>query len=433
MNYYKKIIISFFFIVNSTTVLPVPQELDKITAIVNNGIILQSNVDNMLNIEKINARNKKQKIPNENTLRYQILESLIIEKIILQIAEKMHVEISDKEVDYFIINTAAKNKLTLIQLYQRLSNNNINLQNYRSDIRKKILISEILNNEIRRRIIILPQEVDLLAAQLNFKFNQDTNINLSYILIPMLKNSTNKQTQLAINIVNEILIKLKQGADFNKISITYSTNHNVLKSKQIGWSKIKELPIFFVQRIQHAKKGDIIGPIFSNIGFYILRLNDIQNKNIPIFVTEVKARHIFIKTSSIMNNKQAYKKIQQVAKQIQTGQITFIKAAKKYSQDVNSALHGGQLGWNMLHVYDMEFRDILMHLSKGEISQPINSSFGWHLIQLEDIRQVDKTNAVHKEQAYRLLFNRKFNEEIQNWTQELRASAYIKIFNNNLE
>ncbi|MGP1930219.1 MAG: peptidylprolyl isomerase SurA [Arsenophonus sp. ET-YP4-MAG3] len=433
MNYYQKIIISFFFIVNSTITLSTPQELDKIIAIVNDSFILQSSIDNMLSIEKINTRNKKQKIQNENRLRHQILERLIIEKIIFQIAEKMHIKISDKEIDFFIDNIAAQNKLTLNELYKKLLKSNINLQNYRNDIRKKIMISEILNNEIHRRIIILPQEVDLLAAQLSFQLNQNININLSHILIPILKDSTNKQTKLAINIVNKILIKLKQGADFNKLSITYSTDHNILKSKQIGWNKIKELPTFFTQHIQYAKKGDIIGPILSNIGFHIFKINDIQNKNIPFFVTEVKVRHILIKTSPIMNNEQAYKKIQQIAKQIQTGQITFIKAAKKYSQDLDSALHGGQLGWNMLHVYDMEFRNNLMYLSKGEISQPISSSFGWHLIQLEDIRKVDKTNTVYKDQAYHLLFNRKFNEEAQIWTEELRTSSYIKILNNNLE
>ncbi|MFS1537719.1 MAG: peptidylprolyl isomerase SurA [Candidatus Phlomobacter fragariae] len=421
MNYWRKLIIGLLFTV-STTTLAVPQQLDKVTAIVNDGVVLQSDVDNMLDIVRINARNAGQQIPDENTLRHQILERLIIDKIILQIAEKMQIQIPNQAIDLTIANIAAQNGLTVGQLQQRLSMDGINIQNYRSDVRREMMIAEVRNNEVRRRITILPQEVDSLAGQ-------DANVNLSHILIPLPENPTNEQNQSAMDTVNKIIGQLKQGADFGKLAITYSADPNALKGGQMGWSKVGELPTIFAQRIQHAKKGDIIRPIRSSVGFHILKLNDIQSGNMPISVTEVKARHILIKLSPIMNNEQAHTKIQQIAKQIQTGQITFAEAAKKYSQDPGSTLRGGELGWNMLNTYDPAFRDGLMRLSKGETSQPIHSSFGWHLIQLEDTRQIDKTDVAQKDHAYRLLFNRKFNEEAQIWMQELRASGYVKIIN----
>ncbi|MGP1958808.1 MAG: peptidylprolyl isomerase SurA [Arsenophonus sp. NC-CH8-MAG3] len=428
MNYWRKLIIGLLFTV-SPTMLAATQQLDKVTAIVNDGVVLQSDVDNMLDILKINAKNAGQKIPDENLLHHQILERLIIDKIIMQIAEKMQIQVSDQTIDLTIANIAAQNGLTIDQLQQRLSMNGINLENYRSDLRREIMIAEVRNNEVRRWIIILPQEVDLLAAQLNSRASQDANVNLSHIAIQLPENPTNKQSQLAIDTVNKIITQLKQGADFSKLAITYSANPNVLKSGQMRWSKVEELPTIFAQQIQNAKKGDIIGPIRSNIGFHILKLNDIQSGNMPILVTEVKARHILIKLSPIISNEQAYEKIQQIAKKIKTGQITFAEAAKKYSQDPGSALRGGALGWNMPNFYDPGFRDGLMRLNKGETSQPIHSFFGWHLIQLEDTRQVDKTNIAQKEHAYHLLFNRKFNEEVQIWMQKLRASAYVKILN----
>ncbi|MFV9997526.1 MAG: peptidylprolyl isomerase SurA [Arsenophonus endosymbiont of Dermacentor nuttalli] len=427
MNNWRKLIIGLLFTV-STSTLAAPQQLDKVTAIVNDGVVLQSDVDKMLDTVKINARNAGQQIPDENALRHQILERLIIDKIILQIAQKMQIQIPDQAIDATIANIAAQNGLTVGQLQQRLSMDGISLENYRNDVRREMMIAEVRNNEVRRRITILPQEVDSLAAQLNSQAGQDANVNLSHILIPLPENPTNEQSQSAMDTVNKIMAQLKQGADFGKLAITYSADPNVLKGGQMGWSKIEELPTVFAQQIHHAKKGDIIGPIRSSVGFHILKLNDIQSGNRPISVTEVKARHILIKLSPIMNNEQAYAKIQQIAQQIKAGQVSFAEAAKKYSQDPGST-RGGELGWSMPNVYDPAFRDGLMRLSKGEISQPIHSSFGWHLIQLEDIRQVDKTDTVQKDHAYRLLFNRKFNEEAQIWMQEQRASAYVKILN----
>ncbi|MGP1928530.1 MAG: peptidylprolyl isomerase SurA [Arsenophonus sp. NC-WZS1-MAG3] len=428
MNYWRKLIIGLLFAV-STTTIAVTQQLDKVTAIVNDGVVLQSDVDNMLDILRINAKNTGQKIPNENALHHQILERLIIDKIIIQIAEKMQIQVPDQSIDLTITNIAAQNGLTVDQLQQRLLMNGINLENYRSDIRREIMIAEVRNNEVRPWITILPQEVDLLVAELNSRASQNPNVNLSHIAIQLPKNPTNKQSQLAMDTVNKIITQLKQGADFGKLAITYSANSNVLKGRQMRWSKVEELPTVFAQQIQNAKKGDIIGPIRSSIGFHILKLNDIQSGNIPILVTEVKARHILIKLSPIISNEQAYEKIQQIAQKIKTGKITFAEAAKKYSQDPGSALHGGSLGWNIPNFYDPGFRDGLMRLNKGETSQPIHSLFGWHIIQMEDTRQVDKTNTIQKEHAYRLLFNRKFNEEAQIWMQELRASAYVKILN----
>ncbi|MDT9587074.1 MAG: peptidylprolyl isomerase SurA [Candidatus Arsenophonus melophagi] len=428
MNYWINLIIGLLFSISMVT-LASPQPLNKIMAIVNDDIVLKSDVDNMLRMIRINTKNTENKIPNEQTLRHQILEHLIIDKIIIQIAEKMRINIPDQAIDMAIANFATQNGLTLDQLQQRLLMNGMNVQNYRSDVRKEMMIAEVRNNEVAQRIMILPQEVDSLVAKLNAQANQDTKVNLSHILIPLSENPTNTQKQLAVDTVNKIFDQLKQGADFIQLAITYSDKHNTLKVSNMSWRKIKELPTVFAQKIYYAKKGDIIGPIRSEIGFHILKLHDIKRGNIPTSFTEVKARHILIKESPIMNSEQALKKIQKIAQKIKIGQITFSEAAKKYSQDPNSALGGGELGWNILNVYDPAFRNSLMHLNKMEISQPIHSSFGWHLIQLEDTRQVDKTDVEKKNKAYQLLFNRKFNEEAEMWMQELRASAYVKILN----
>ncbi|BGI50950.1 MAG: peptidylprolyl isomerase SurA [Arsenophonus endosymbiont of Ceratovacuna japonica] len=428
MNCCRKLII-VLLLTYSFTILSMPKILDEVIVIVNNSAILQSDINYILNIIKINIKNQKQKIYNENILRHEILDKLIIDKIIIQIAEKMHIQISNKEINMAIINIAEQNGLTVSQLKQRLIMNNINIQNYRNNIRKEIMISKVRNNEILQRIIISPQEVCLLYNILNSQ--EKKNININYILIPVSKNSIYKKYQLAIDIVSKIKKKINKENDFNKLAIFYSSRFTTLKNGKMNFSKIESLPIILAYLIKYAKNGDIIGPIYSKIGFFILKINNTENINISDFIIKAKVRHIFVKSSSIIDNEQAYIKIKQILHKIKTGQINFTEAIKKYSQDENSLLHGGELNWNMFNIYDPVFYNNLIHLNKGEISQPIHSYLGWHIIQLiEDINKDNKMDIIKQNYIYRLLFNRKFNEESQIWIKELRKSAYIKFFNN---
>ncbi|EII7708040.1 peptidylprolyl isomerase SurA, partial [Escherichia coli] len=203
-----------------------------------------------------------------------------------------------------------------------------------------------------------------------------------------------------------------------------------LNGGQMGWGRIQELPGIFAQALSTAKKGDIVGPIRSGVGFHILKVNDLRGESKNISVTEVHARHILLKPSPIMTDEQARVKLEQIAADIKSGKTTFAAAAKEFSQDPGSANQGGDLGWATPDIFDPAFRDALTRLNKGQMSAPVHSSFGWHLIELLDTRNVDKTDAAQKDRAYRMLMNRKFSEEAASWMQEQRASAYVKILSN---
>lgn len=425
MKNWRTLILGLMFA--SSTALAAPQQMDKVAAVVNNGVVLESDVQNMINTVKLNAQNARQQVPDDQTLRYQILERLVMDNIILQMASQMQINIPDEAVDATITDIARQNGLTLQQMQQRLTADGINMNQYRSEIRKEMLIAEVRNNEVRRRVTILPQEVDSLAEQMSSQANYEMGVNLSHILIPLAENPTQEQLKNAEALVNKILAELKKGGDFGKLAIAYSADPQALKGGNMGWSRLQELPVVFAEQLKNAKKGDIAGPIRSGVGYHILRVNDVSGGSQPISVTEVKARHILIKSSPIMDDAQARQKLTKIAQEIRSGKVSFEDAAKENSEDPGSALKGGELGWNMPDVYDPAFRDALMRLNKGELSQPVQSNFGWHLIQLEDTRNVDKTDAAQKDQAYRLLFNRKFNEEAQSWMQEQRASAYVKM------
>ncbi|EBB7346155.1 peptidylprolyl isomerase SurA [Salmonella enterica subsp. enterica serovar Bonariensis] len=428
MKNWKTLLLGIAMIANTS--FAAPQVVDKVAAVVNNGVVLESDVDGLMQSVKLNAGQAGQQLPDDATLRHQILERLIMDQIILQMGQKMGVKITDEQLDQAIANIAKQNNMTMDQMRSRLAYDGLNYSTYRNQIRKEMIISEVRNNEVRRRITVLPQEVDALAKQIGTQNDASTELNLSYILIALPENPTSEQVNDAQRQAESIVEEARNGADFGKLAITYSADQQALKGGQMGWGRIQELPGIFAQALSTAKKGDIVGPIRSGVGFHILKVNDLRGQSQSISVTEVHARHILLKPSPIMNDQQARLKLEEIAADIKSGKTTFAAAAKEYSQDPGSANQGGDLGWATPDIFDPAFRDALTKLHKGQISAPVHSSFGWHLIELLDTRKVDKTDAAQKDRAYRMLMNRKFSEEAATWMQEQRASAYVKILSN---
>ncbi|KAA0356713.1 peptidylprolyl isomerase SurA [Salmonella enterica subsp. enterica serovar Typhimurium] len=428
MKNWKTLLLGIAMIANTS--FAAPQVVDKVAAVVNNGGVLESDVDGLMQSVKLNAGQAGQQLPDDATLRHQILERLIMDQIILQMGQKMGVKITDEQLDQAIANIAKQNNMTMDQMRSRLAYDGLNYSTYRNQIRKEMIISEVRNNEVRRRITVLPQEVDALAKQIGTQNDASTELNLSHILIALPENPTSEQVNDAQRQAESIVEEARNGADFGKLAITYSADQQALKGGQMGWGRIQELPGIFAQALSTAKKGDIVGPIRSGVGFHILKVNDLRGQSQSISVTEVHARHILLKPSPIMNDQQARLKLEEIAADIKSGKTTFAAAAKEYSQDPGSANQGGDLGWATPDIFDPAFRDALTKLHKGQISAPVHSSFGWHLIELLDTRKVDKTDAAQKDRAYRMLMNRKFSEEAATWMQEQRASAYVKILSN---
>ncbi|WP_168394348.1 peptidylprolyl isomerase SurA [Erwinia amylovora] len=417
----------------ASTAFAAPQVVDKVAAVVNNGVVLESDLDSMMQSVKGQAQQAGQQLPDDRTLRHQILERLVMDNILLQKAKQAGLQVSDAQLDQAIANIAQQNKMSIDQLRSRLAYDGMNYASYREQIRKEMATSEVRNSEVRRRVTILPQEVDSLASQLASQNSAGTELNISHILLPLPENPTQQQVDDQENLAKQLVSEAKGGADFGKLAIAHSADPQALKGGNMGWGRIQELPSLFAQALVTAKKGDIIGPVRSGVGFHILKVNDMRGDNQSISVTEVHARHILLKPSPIMTDDQARQKLQQVASEIKSGKLTFSAAAKQLSQDPGSANQGGDLGWSSAEVFDPAFRDALLRLKKGQISDPVHSSFGWHLIELMDTRKVDKTDAAKKERAYRLLFNRKFAEEAQTWMQEERAAAYVKILDANAQ
>ncbi|OCG14956.1 peptidylprolyl isomerase SurA [Gilliamella sp. App6-5] len=403
-----------------------PKIIEKVAAIVNNNVILESDVNDML--KTIKASTAPKNLPNDKVLRQQIIERLIIENLILQKAAKAKITVSDDEVTGAIDRIAAENGMTIDQLRSRLSTMGISYGAYRERIHNDMLIEETRMHEVRPRVKVSEKEVENLAKNIARQSTNNIDVKISHILISVPEKASKQQIDNATNKAQDIINRAQKGENFAKLATSYSNDDFALKGGNMGWRKLNELPTIFEERLVRAPKGSIIGPIRSGVGLHILKVDDTRSEAPKkITIQEVNARHILIKTNVLVTDQLAKQKLTDIRKSITSGATTFEAAAKANSEDTGSASKGGNLGWNRPEVYDNGFKTALTQLKKGEISQPIKSSYGWHLIQLIDTRQADGTNAMKKDQAYRLIFNRKFSEEAQVWIQEVKGDAYIKI------
>ncbi len=420
-------------LLNTTTVFAALQEVDKIVAVVNNAVILNTDVDALSLSVRRNAQRAGHQLPDETTLRHQILERLIMDSILFQMAQKTGIKITPAMVDNAIMDIAAQNKLSVAQLRSYLATDGVSYDNYREQIRRDMLIAEVRNYEVRQRIIILPQEVDALSKQLAEQGNPEAELDLRHILLALPENPSVQQIADTENLANKLITQIKQGADFGQLAMTYSADSQALQGGNMGWTPLQELPSLFAEKLKSAHKGDVAGPVRSGAGFHIFVVNAVRGADKAVSATEVHARHILLKPSVVMTDEQAREKLHSIAQKIQRGEGNFASFARQVSQDPGSAEQGGDLGWSSPARYDAAFRDALLKLKKGEISAPVRSAFGWHLIQLIDSRQVDETDAVRKNQVYQMLFSRKFAQEAQSWMQEQRAAAFVKILDSDYE
>ncbi|MCX8655574.1 peptidylprolyl isomerase SurA [Gilliamella sp. B2840] len=407
-----------------------PKVIERVAAVVNNNVILESDINDML--KTIKASTDASNLPNDNVLREQILDRLIIENLILQKAAKAKITINDDEVTNAIARIAEQNGMTIDELRSKLSIMGISYSSYRERIHNDMLIEQTRMNEVRPRIKISEKEVETLTKNLSEQPANNIDVKISHILISVPEKASKQQIDNATNRANDIINRAQKGENFAKLATTYSNDDLALKGGNMGWNKLNELPTIFEERLVRAQKGSIIGPIRSGVGLHILKVDDTRKEAPKKYtIEEMNARHILIKTNVLVTDQIARQKLNDIRKSIINGTMSFEAAAKANSEDPGSAENGGNLGWNRPEVYDSGFRNALVHLKKGEISQPVKSSFGWHLIQLIDTKQTDGTNAIKQDRAYRLIFNRKFSEEAQVWIQELKGDAYINITGEN--
>ncbi|EHD2266659.1 peptidylprolyl isomerase SurA [Vibrio cholerae] len=400
-----------------------PKQLDSVAVIVNSGVILQSDVDSALKTIKANAKQNKQPLPQETVLREQVLEKLIIDTLQQQEADRIGVKIDDNRLNEAIKEIAKNNQQTQEQLIASVAQEGLTYPEFREQIRKEMAASDARNALVRRRINILPAEVDTLAELLAQETDATVQYKISHI---QLRVDDGQDKSAAETLANKLVNDLKNGADFAQMAYAYSKGPKALQGGDWGWMRKEEMPTIFADQIKMQNKGSIIGPFRSGVGFHILKIDDVKGLE-TVAVTEVNARHILIKPTIILSDEGAQKQLNEFVQRIKNGEVTFAELAQQYSQDPGSAAQKGELGYQTPDLYVPEFKHQIETLPVGQISEPFKTVHGWHIVEVLDRREVDRTDSALRNKAYRILFNRKFNEEASAWLQELRASAFVEV------
>lgn len=427
--YFRKILILSLLLI-SNTVFAKLQILDKIIAIVDNDIILESDINQMIPIVQLQAKQFKNNIPDYYISRHQIFEKNIMDSIILQIGKKQGIKINNVETDQALQNIINYHNINIDELHKVLNNNEILYDKYLNYIKNEILINKVYHKEINNLIKINPTEINSLAKEIALQeYMQNAEINISYILFPFTNQLSNQQIKQKLTKANQIINELKKGTKFHYLAS--KNNFKNIKIVNMGWAKIEDLPTIFACKVKYATKGDVIGPVQAGSGIYVLKINDLYDNTEKKIVSEINIRHIMLKISHIKKNFQIKTKLTKLANKIINKYSSFEEIAKKYSEDFTSATQGGNLGWVSSEMFNSIDIAYILNLKNGEISKPIRSSAGWHLIQLIDKRLVDKTSEKYKERAYNILYNQKFNDILFLWQNKKRSSAYLNILDSN--
>ena len=422
----QTITVSTYFIASAFNAQAKEVELDRVAAIVNSGVVLESEVKTLTQTIKSQAEKNNQTLPSDRALRTQVMDKLINDELIMQIGERMGIQVSDAQLDETLKNMAQQNGLTLEQARDSIIADGMDYEKYRESVRTELISGEVRRASVQRRIYISPQEVQTLLAMMKEQTNNDVEYNLGHILIEFPQDPTQKDMNDAKVRADKVIELLNNGSDFSRIAIASSGDESALQGGDLGWKNINELPTLFSEIIDGKDKGSIFGPIRTGLGFSIVKILDIRGRQI-VEVEEVLARHILITPSIILSEAKAEQMLQGFLDQIAAGEADFAELAKEHS-DGPTSVRGGDLGWSDPNSWDPAFRDTIASLKIGEYSKPFRSSFGWHIAQLQERRTLDATKQMNENKAYQMLFNRKFGAEAANWIKETRDDAYIEVF-----
>ncbi len=400
--------------------------LDRVVALVDTDVVLASELVRRTNsvVEQIKKRN--QQVPDINLLKDQILERLIVESLQLQMAKKVGVRISDAELDAAIEQMSKENKVTTEFLRKNTESEGIPWVTFREDIRNEIMISRVRGGYVSRRIQISDKEVDNLLAQINQEGESRMQYSVGHILLPLSEGATPEEIVKVREQAEKIISELRNNANFEQYAISYSAGQNALNGGNLGLRSLSQLPTLFADNVKNMKAGDISEALRSGSGLHILKLIEVKGGFETHSVLQTHARHILITPNVILDESAALEKLQSIKQRIINGE-KFEDLAILFSDDKGSGALGGDLDWTDPGTFVPEFNKVMDSLAVGELGQPVKTQFGWHLIEVLGRRDQDQTEDKKREQAYRILQNRKFEEEAQIWLSEIKEQAYIKI------
>lgn len=398
------------------------QELDGIVALVEEDVILRSELDAAITTIEMQVRGRGENLPPRRILEEQVLDRLIMTRLEVIRAEETGIRASDANVDQALQQVAQQNGITVAQLRQAIESDGYDFEEFRRQIREEILSSELRQRVAASMDDITETEVDIMLASGGVG---GAEYNLSQILIQLPEGASGAEARAAEERAEEVRQQVLDGMDFTEAAISFSQAPDALEGGNVGWRQVSTLPPVFAEALEPLGPGEITDPIRSPGGYLLLRVNDVRERS-EVIVREYKAHHLMIEPTEILSMEQAESRIRDLHERIQDGE-EFAELARRYSTDDSSANLGGLLNWFPAGQYGPDVQSALDALEPGELSEPFRTGSGWHIVRLDETREADRTEEALRSQAREMIFQQKAEEEVERFLRQLRSESFVEI------
>lgn len=400
-----------------------PVSIDHVVAVVDDDILMDSELQ--LRIGEVKRQNRGAQLPAATVLRTQVLERMILESIQLQMADRGGIRIADTELNNAIRRIASQNQMSLSEFRQAMESEGVSFTLARDQIRNEMRVSRVQRFQVGERIQITDQDVDYFLASDLGKLASAAEYRIGHILIAVPSQASPADLQKAEKQAHGIVANLRSGADFQQTAIAQSNGRNALKGGDLGWRKEAQLPGIFADVIPELQVGEVSNPIKSASGYHIVTVTEKRGGTTQM-ITQTKVRHILVQPNELRSAAKTKALIERIYKRLQNGE-DFETLAREFSDDPGSGASGGDLGW--VNPGDMvpAFDKTMANTEPGALSEPFESRFGWHILQVEGRKETDIGAEKQRDQVRQLLYSRRFEEELPIWLRKIRSEAYVDI------
>lgn len=395
--------------------------LDRIIAVVNDEVITRHDLEEKVNLVTKQLANQGTPLPPRPVLEKQLLERMINERAQLQFGKETGVRVDDFQLEKALSRIAQDNAMTLTQFRDALEKDGMSFVKFREDLRAEIILSRIKEREVLNKIVVSEAEIDNYLAQA--QKGRDSEYNLAHVLVQVPEQATPERIRERKAKAEEALAKLKAGEDFRKVAAGYSDAPDALQGGALGWRAAGRLPAMFVEIVETLQVGEVTPVLRSANGFHIVKLLEKRGQDSPAMVNQTQVRHILVKVSEVVSEADAKQRLAQLKERLDYG-ADFAELARLHSEDP-SAANGGLLGWIPAGDTVPEFERTMNSLTINEVSEPVQTPFGWHLIQVLERRTQDVTGERQRQTARQAIRSRKADEAYQEWVRQLRDRAYV--------
>ena len=399
--------------------------LDGIAAIVNEGVVLKSQMVEQLDTIRRNASAQGMQLPPEDILVEQVLERLILTEIQLQRAERIGLRISDEMLNQSIASIAAQNGVSFEEMPALLAEDGLDYAKFRSSLREEITVSQLRRIEVSQSINVSEREIEQCVADLEGNVVANSEYELSHILLPLPDGASADEIAEVEELASQIIAQISNGADFREMAVRYSKGPTALEGGSLGWMDGAQVPTLFTEVLQDMNKGEVSQPVRAASSFHIVKVDDMRSAVERSEVKQAQVRHILIMPNELIDDATAKQRLEEALAAIREG-ADFGEQAKLLSDDPGSANLGGELGWAGPGTYAPEFEQTIADAEIGVVSEPFRTQFGWHILEVTDRRVYDNTEDLKRNNCDQRIRASKVEEESMQWMQRLRDEAFVE-------